>query len=169
MTIAYHCRLRGIEAVTLTDAHATPEGIRSNRRKGSRDNVTAWSPELRAAWALLVDLRKQAADRQRLAIPVRAKDRYLVVSETGKRLSKSSLDSAWQRLMVLATRPDDSGASVLASAEYFTLHGLKHRGITDSDDKRAGGHRSEQMRQRYDHEVPLVAPAKLPSGRHNKA
>jgi len=162
MTIAYHCRLRGIEVVTLTDAHATPDGIRSNRRKGSRDNVTAWSPELRAAWTALVELRRQAIERHALATQVRPEDRFLIVSEAGKRLSKSSLDSAWQRLMALVLKGDDKGAPVLHEDDYFTLHGLKHRGITDSEDKGSGGHRSEQMRQRYDHSLPVVQPAKLP-------
>lgn len=49
MEIAYNCRLRGIEVDTLTDANATKDGILSNRRKGSRDNITAWSPRLRTA------------------------------------------------------------------------------------------------------------------------
>lgn len=48
--LAYACRLRGIEVVTLTDAHHLPEGIHTNRRKGSRDNIVEWSPALRAAW-----------------------------------------------------------------------------------------------------------------------
>lgn len=64
--------------------------------------------------------------------------------------------------MVLAMKPDEDGVSLLQESEHFTLHGIKHRGITDSKDKASGGHKSERMRQRYDHEVPLVEPAKLP-------
>lgn len=63
MVIAYACRLRGIELVTLTDANATEVGVLSNRRKGSRDNVTRWTPELRGAWDALVELRKAAYKR----------------------------------------------------------------------------------------------------------
>jgi hypothetical protein len=38
---------------------------------------------------------------------------------------------------------------------------LKHRGITDTEDKSAGGHVSEAMRQLYGHSVPVVkAPVK---------
>ena len=47
---------------------------------------------------------------------------------------------------------------VITESERFALHGLKHRGITDSDNKASGGHKSEAMRQLYDHEVPLVKP-----------
>jgi hypothetical protein len=50
-------------------------------------------------------------------------------------------------------------AKVITDDQRFTLYGLKHRGITDSTDKASGGHRSPQMRQRYDHEVPIVEPA----------
>ena len=50
MELGYLCRLRGIETLNLTEAQETPDGIRTNRRKGSRDNVVAWSPRLRAVW-----------------------------------------------------------------------------------------------------------------------
>lgn len=82
------------------------------------------------------------------------------MSQRGTALSKSGLDSAWQRLISLAREGDDR---VLAEDEVFTLHGLKHRGITDSKYKASGGHRTERMRQRYDHETPLVEPAELPA------
>jgi len=44
MELAYLCRLRGIEAVTLTDANELENGVQTNRRKGSRDNVVQWPP-----------------------------------------------------------------------------------------------------------------------------
>lgn len=84
----------------------------------------------------------------------------MLVSQRGTALSKTGLDSAWQRLISLAREGDDA---VLAEDGVFTLHGLKHRGITDSKDKASGGHRTERMRQRYDHETPLVDPAELPA------
>lgn len=158
MVISRACRLRGIEAATLTDSHALDAGIYCERRKGSRDNVTRWTPELRDAWDALVALRAEAWKRHASVIPMRPEDRPLVVSEDGGALRKSSLDTAWQRLMKAATDPAEAGG-VITSAERFTLHGLKHRGITDSADKSAGGHKSESMRQRYDHSVPLVDAA----------
>jgi len=47
MELAYLCRLRGIEVCTLTEAQGTAEGLRTQRRKGSRDNVVYWNPRLR--------------------------------------------------------------------------------------------------------------------------
>lgn len=156
MELAYLCRLRPVEAVTLTDAHHTPDGIRTNRRKGSRDVVVAWSPRLRAAWDAAVALRAKAtADRP---VPMRPEARVLIVGEDGSPLRRSSLDSAWQRMMLAAVN-----AGVIADAERFGMHAMKHRGITDTagtrhEKRQASGHKSDAMMDVYDHSVPLVEP-----------
>ncbi len=54
------------------------------------------------------------------------------------------------------------GEGVIEKDQRFALHGLKHRGITDSEDKAAGGHVTEAMRQLYDHSVPVVRAAVKP-------
>ena len=146
--IAYQCRLRSIEVLTLTDANLLKPGIRSNRRKGSRDNITRWTPGLRLAVRLLRNHRRAMWDGR--AIPIR---RPLIVAEGGDGLTRDGFSIAWQRMMRAAI-----DASVIAESQRFTAHGIKHRGITDSDDKAAGGHRSERMRQHYDHDVPVVEP-----------
>lgn len=53
---------------------------------------------------------------------------------------------------------------IILPEERFGLHGLKHRGITDTkgnkaDKQTASGHKSPSMLERYDHEVPVVKPA----------
>lgn len=155
MVLAYNVRLRGIEVSTLTDAQILPNGILSNRRKGSRDNVTTWTDELHGAVQWLQAYRKERMDAYGRPVPLLAKDRHLLVTETGTPLSKSALDSAWQRMI---KRAIDQG--VITEGQRFALHGLKHRGITDSDDKASGGHVTEAMRQLYDHDVPVVEPPK---------
>jgi hypothetical protein len=157
--IAYRCRLRGIELCRLTDASASQDGLRATRVKGSNDNVTQWSEPLRAAWDALVRYRDTRRDVHRLPTPLRAEDRHVLVSQTGQPLSRSGLDSAWQDLMVAAIK-----AGVILPAQRFTLHGLKHRGITDTkgnkaDKQTASGHKSAAMLERYDHDVPVVKPA----------
>jgi hypothetical protein len=158
--IAYRCRMRGVEVRKLTDANATDAGVRVNRVKGSRDNVTEWCPELREAWNWLVARRahiwlKKPALRARALRP-------LVVSEDGAALSKSALNSAWRRAMAIAI-----DAGVIDSEERFGLHGLKHRGVTDTpgnwaDKKQASGHVEDSMVHLYDHEVPVVPAAGKP-------
>lgn len=85
--------------------------------------------------------------------------RPLVVAEDGSALSKSALNSAWKRAMTAAIE-----AKVIGPQERFGLHGLKHRGVTDTpgtkaDKKLASGHKSDAMLELYDHEVPTVNPA----------
>lgn len=87
-------------------------------------------------------------------VPVKPEQRRLLVSESGTPLTKSALDSAWQRLVRRAVAED-----VIEKERRFALHGLKHRGITDSEDKSAGGHVTEAMRQLYDHPIPVVRAA----------
>lgn len=164
MEIALQCRLRGIEALTLTDAHATAEGIVSNRRKGSFDNVTRWTPRLRASWQAALDLRKAilAKPKNRTRVtPLLPEDRRVFITESGSPLTKSGLDSAWQRLMAAAMDPE---TGVITPDQYFTLHGLKHRGITDTKGSKAtkrdaAGHKDPRTTDTYDHELQIVEPA----------
>ena len=160
MELAYLCRLRGIEVVTLTDAHVTDAGIVTNRRKGSRDGIMQWSPRLRAVVDAALAIRDAAFRARSRPYPLRPEDRFLVVAEDGGPLTKSGFDTAWQRLMKQAIE-----AAVLKPEERFGLHAMKHRGITDTagnrkDKQAAGGHRSERMTDIYDHELPLIAPPK---------
>lgn len=155
--IAYRCRMRSVEVRMLTDASATDEGVLVRRVKGSADNLTRWCPELREAWSWLVSrrariwLRKPSFRAQAL--------RPLVVSEDGAALSKSALNSAWRRSMAAAIE-----AGVIDKDSRFGLHGLKHRGVTDTpgrkaDKKAASGHKTDAMLDLYDHELQTVNPA----------
>jgi hypothetical protein len=155
--IAYRCRMRSVEVRNLTDADKTDAGIIVDRVKGSDGNVTRWCPELTEAWSWLV------ARRARIWLKkpsLRAKElRPLVVSEDGCALSKSALNSAWRRSMAAAIE-----AGVIDKDSRFGLHGLKHRGVTDTpgrkaDKKAASGHKTDAMLDIYDHELQVVDPA----------
>lgn len=159
LEIAYLCRLRGIELLDLSDASLLPAGLACVRRKGSRENVTAWSPRLRAACEALSAYRAARWAKRAKPTPIAPAARPLLVAIDGGALSKSALNSAWQRLIALAIEKD-----VMTAQQRFGLHGLKRRGITDTegtqaDKQLASGHRSEAMVQIYDQSVPLVKPA----------
>lgn len=163
MELAFLCRLRGCEVLDLTDANLVDAGIVTRRRKGSRDTLVAWSPRLRAVVDAAIALRKHANERKRRPIAMQPERRPLIVAENGSPLTKSGLDSAWQRLMRLASDTEYGG--VIAPAERFGLHAMKHRGITDTagtlkEKQIAGGHKSEAMTHLYDHELAVVAPPK---------
>ncbi|PKG50192.1 site-specific integrase [Halomonas sp. MES3-P3E] len=156
MEIAYLCRLRGIEVVTLTDANITEHGLLTNRRKGSRDNIVTWSPRLREAIDTAQKRRADIWQKRGRAIPMMEDRRPLIVSRNGDALRKSSFDSAWQRFV---TRALEQG--IITQEERFSLHDLKRRGITDTkgnrhDKQQASGHRSASMMDTYDLSVPHV-------------
>lgn len=150
LELAYLCRLRAIEVVTLTDANIVKDGLLTNRRKGSADSLVEWSPRLRAAVDAAQVLREQAWEGR--AVPIRPADRPLIVSERGARLERSSLSSAWER-------------SKKVTGAAWGLHAMKHRGISDTvgtrgEKQRASGHKSERMMDVYDHEIPTVTTPK---------
>jgi site-specific recombinase XerC len=160
MVLAYSARLRGIEVCTLTDAHRRHEGIHGQRRKGSRDSVTEWDEEMVRAWDDLVARRSAIWNRdgRNFPVPLRAENRVLLVEQSGNPMAKSSLDSSWQRFITLALRE-----GVIDKEDRFSLHGLKHRGVTDTvgnrgDKQDAAGHQSPVTTGRYDHDLPVVKP-----------
>jgi hypothetical protein len=161
MEIKYLCRMRSIEVLTLTDAHASEQGIYVARRKRSHDNIVLWSPRLRAAWDAAVAVRASIRSRRsnrfhRLPSP---EQRFIFVANDLAQLSTGALSSAWTQMMRLAV-----GEGIITREQRFTLHGLKHRGVTDTQGSRrrkqiASGHQTEAMVQLYDHDVPVVSPA----------
>lgn len=134
MELGYLCRLRGIETLTLTEAQGTTEGLHTNRPKRS------------------------PIKRHSLPVPLRAEQRHLFLAEHGEPLQKTSLDSAWQRLIQLAI-----SSGVITAEDRFSLHDLKRKGGTDTVGNRAerqdalGG--SDAMMKIYDKSVPRVRPS----------
>lgn len=161
MELAYLCRLRGIEAVTLTDANELQDGVLTNRRKGSRDNIVRWTPRLRSAWDSAKAYRSGIWKKKGTAQPTAPDRRFIIVAAHGGALQKSSLDTAWQRFITKAIE-----AEVITAEERFGLHDLKRRGITDTpgtraDKQLASGHRDGAMLDVYDLSLPLVDPSAL--------
>lgn len=161
MELAHQCRLRPVEAMSITEDQALPEGLRTRRRKRSRDTLFLWTPRLREVWDAALALRAATWARTRRPVDSRPENRPLIVAEDGGPLGRSSLDSAWQRLVKSAI-----AAGVLSPAERFGLHDLKRRAITSTKGRsaklEAGGHRTAQMLDVYDHEVPEALPLGVP-------
>jgi site-specific recombinase XerC len=159
MELAYLCRLRGIEVITLTDANELESGILTNRRKGSRDNIVRWTPRLRKAWDHAKSYRAKVWAKRKVAIPIAPSRRNIIVASHGGPLRKSSLDTAWQRFITLALADD-----IITPEQRFALHDLKRRGITDTvgtraDKQEASGHRDPKMMDVYDYSLPTVSPS----------
>jgi len=161
LELAYLCRLRGIEVDTLAEAQGTEEGVRTDRRKGSRNNIVAWSPRLRAAWDAAVAHRKSVLQRRKQPDQLHADRRFLFLSEDGEPLTKSGLDSAWQRMMLRAIKD-----GIITPEQRFGLHDLKRKGVTDTAgtkaDRQDAAGLTEAMMTVYDFSVPIVKPADAP-------
>jgi integrase len=142
MELAYLLRARLAEVMDLQRTHLDADGILLHRRKGSRDSHIAWSPRLRAAVDAALAMHGQIAGR------------YLIQGGDYGRMKESTVQTAWQRLMV------DWAA---AGRERFTLHDLKAKGITDTkegDKLAASGHRDPRMLAIYDRLPGRVTPAR---------
>ncbi len=50
---------------------------------------------------------------------------------------------------------------------FWNLHLLKHKAMTDSENKHIAGHKDQKMRNRYDHSRPTAKPVKK-TARANK-
>ena len=159
MELAYLCRLRGIEVVTLTDENELESGILTNRRKGSRDNIVRWTPRLRKAWDNAKAYRAKVWTKRKTVIPIMPARRNIIVASHGGPLRKTSLDTAWQRFITLALADE-----FITPEQRFALHDLKRRGITDTvgnraDKQEASGHRDPKMIDVYDLSIPTVSPS----------
>jgi len=140
MELSYLCRARGVEVRGLCQTDIMPDGLLIRRRKRSKTGVAGWTPRLRAA----VDAA--------LALPgEKHPQRWLLHGRDGQQINGSTLETAWQRLMIRAVT---SGLV----AERFTLHDLKAKGVSDfrGDKKRASGHRSDAMVDVYDRKPDVV-------------
>lgn len=162
MILAYNARLRGIEVTDLTDANKLEEGVLSVRRKGSLDTITPWNHDLRWAWDWLEQYREKRTGAWKRPVPIKPDQRQLLVTQTGTPLARSSLKTAWQRLITAAI-----AEGVIAEQDRFNLHGLKHRGITDTagtraDKQDAAGHVDPRMTVRYNHQLAVVPAPRLP-------
>lgn len=131
MEFMYLCRLRSIEAVTLTDDHELEAGVLTNRRKHSRDNTAQWGPRLRAALDTAVTRRKRIFDRYHRPTPLRPDQRLLLVNELGGAISEHAIQEAWSHLMREAIK-----AGVIGEAQRFGTHGCKHRGVSGTPGNR---------------------------------
>lgn len=142
MEFAYLCRMRLCEVLDLRQSDMTETGVHVRRRKGSRDNITTWSPRLEAAVKISRALPMPAA------IPINP---HLIRGATGQKMTESGFQTLWQRLMAEA---------VEQGVERFTFHDLKARGISnfEGDKQAASGHRSSKMVAVYDRKLAEVKP-----------
>lgn len=140
MEVAYLCRARRIEILSLEKAHVTDEGLLLNRVKGSKSQIIAWTPRLKAA----IDIFLKQNTRQA---------KWLIHDDGGAKITDSAFKSTWQRLQVQFS---EMGYS------RFTFHDLKAKGVSDFDGDKlvASGHKTQSMVNVYDRKIGTVVATK---------
>lgn len=152
MELAYLFAARGVEITDLEIRHTNlvddedRHVVQVARRKGSKTTYIERNERVDDAIDAAMALHKSR----------KISGRYLVPGPRGAKLNKSTLDDAMQRLKKHMTERKmksywtrSDGTDEEESPLYWTLHDLKRKGISDSENKRIGGHKSESMRQRY--------------------
>lgn len=150
MEFAYLCRMRKSEVLALDDdKHILPEGIFVERGKGSANEITAWSPRLRAAYEGIKALTA--------GYPTIIGKRWLFKDKKGSRITETAFNSAWRRVRdsAMADGLVIDGVTVKLK-EPFNFHDLKAKGVTDHESK-ASGHRSAKMQAVYDRKPSIIS------------
>jgi integrase len=158
LELAYECRMRSIEVLNMTDANELPEGLLIKRNKGSRDNITLWSDNLRKIWEYAKTQRNKILADKKLVRQFDPEKRYIFISERGGGLITSrALKTAKNRVDQIAI---EKAKALGMNFVPFTIHDVKRRGISDTtgDKMAASGHRSQSMMNIYDVSTAKVKP-----------
>ena len=131
--LAYLTAARGIEVINLKVSDCTEEGIYIRRTKGSKDNIILWSPRLKQAYVDALERHKKHK-----ILPI---DPPLLISRDSCPCTSSGINSAMQRLK---RKMEKRGLAHI----YWHLHLLKSKGVSDAENDRIAGHKSEAMRER---------------------
>jgi integrase len=142
MELAYICRARRMEILSLRVSDILPEGLRLERGKKSKGEITKWTPRLRAAIAGAI--KHSYSDVEPVSSAL------LLLNNRGRKISKPAWNSALQRL-----KPKMKALGM----EVFTLHDLKAAGYSDQAVQDAG-HKSGKMHDVYMRKLKIVEPAK---------
>ena len=158
LEVDYLCRLRGIEARTMTEDKLKEEGIECERAKGSNTNITQWNDRLRFAIDAALRERDRIWAKKKRPINLKAEDRLVFVNTVGDKISASCWQGAWRNFLFAAIKD-----GIMTQEEWFGLHGMKRKGITDTEGTRAdkqaaSGHKSLGMVDIYNKEVKRVKP-----------
>lgn len=87
---------------------------------------------------------------------MKPEDRYLLVNNSGGKITSSGWQSVWGRFLKNAITEQ-----LMTNDQWFGLHDMKRRGTTDTqrtaDQKlEATGHKSKRMLDIYDKSIPRV-------------
>lgn len=158
LEVDYLCRLRGIEARSMTEDKLTEQGIECERAKGSSANITVWNDRLKFAVDEALKRRDRIWAKKKKPIDLNPKDRPVFVNTVGERIKPGCWQNAWRDFLFAAIKD-----GIMTKEEWFGLHAMKRKGITDTEgsdfEKMAvSGLKSPRMVDIYDQGVKVVKP-----------
>lgn len=141
MELAYLCRLRKNEVLSLTRANIKPEGLLVDRGKGSKGSLILWSDRLQSVIDECLKLPLKVQPINSSEIPL--------IHKNGYKITIGAIDSAWKRL---GKKLKEEGL------QTFWMHDLKRKSVSDfkGDKLKASGHRDPKMLEIYDVKVEEV-------------
>ena len=150
--LTYLLASRKCESLAIKMEHITTDtdglpAIFVERTKGSDSNYIRINPRLQQAIDDAMALRKKR----------KIVGRYLIVGLRKENLNRHTLEGAMKRLRKrmdeLNMQSHHSYRNRPRESEYrpmfWTIHDLKRKAVSDADNKRIAGHKSEAMRERY--------------------
>ncbi|MCX8958354.1 integrase [Erwinia psidii] len=155
MEISYLCCARQGDVLALRRDQLLAEGIYIRQGKTGVRQIKAWSPRLRAAVAMALDLPANHG----------VVSTFLLRQPTGDRYTSSGFSNRWRAAKERAqkTFPD--------LRFDFTFHDLKAKGISDlkgtlQEKQAISGHKNIEQTARYDRKIKVVPAV---DGQHKKA
>lgn len=145
--LAYLCAARKCEVRDLRQSDVLEEGLRIRRAKGSKHNIASWTPRLKAA----VDLARKSSSTPKVVNL--GDDLPLITDRKGSKITNEGIKSAMSRLK---KKMKNSGLEGV----FWSLHLLKHKGMTDAENKDLGGHKNAAIKDSYIHDLEVVKPAR---------
>lgn len=144
--LAYLCAARKCEVRDLRQSDVLEEGLRIRRTKGSKHNIAEWTPRLRAAVELAAEISTMPK------VIGLGDDRPLLTDRKGAKITDEGIKSAMSRMKakMKKLKLDDT---------FWSLHLLKHKGMTDAENKDLGGHKNAAIKDSYIHDLEVVKPA----------
>jgi integrase len=144
--LAYLCACRSVEIRNLKESDIQGDRLYLARRKGSKHNYVEISPRLRKALTTAMKLRPTPK------ISRIGEDRHIFTKRTGGMMTRNILTGEQTRIK---KRMEKAGHGDV----FWQLHLLKHKGMTDAQDKDVAG-LSESTKRIYDHGVPTNKPVR---------
>lgn len=167
MQLSYLQRARRGEVFALTTHDVKDSGIFLERGKGSVNEITAWSENMREALELCKSIYPDARPHP--------KGPYLLHNQYGNPYATSAINSAWKRVMSkafnsgaklegeLLIEAKQAGAVIedgnVRLKDSFTFHDIKAKGVSDHGSHHSG-HLTKKMLAVYQRVPDIIEPTR---------